>query len=71
MGLLWRASRSIVWFVLWLFRNDPTPVPAEFSARVHIRRRWRKYLGLVLALTIWCNVDVARRADRHGTARCT
>lgn len=28
----------------------------------HIRRHWAVFLGLVVALTVWCAVDVSRRA---------
>ncbi|MBI3863987.1 MAG: DUF2029 domain-containing protein [Planctomycetia bacterium] len=32
------------------------------SNRSHIRRHWAVFLGLVVALAVWCAVDVSRRA---------
>ena len=32
------------------------------TAAAHVRRHWAVFLGLVVALAIWCDLDVSRRA---------
>ena len=36
--------------------------PCTYRPSAEIRRHWAVYLGLIVALGIWCSVDVARRA---------
>jgi hypothetical protein len=48
--------------------------PGNFHPTADIRRHWAVYLGLVIALAIWCGVDVTRRArvdPRHPALHMT